>query len=344
MEIQRILAQTPSISIIIPARNAEGHLGRCLKAVFASNISAKDVIVVDDGSSDDTAAIAKEYPCTLIRNEKNKGTSYSRNAGADKAQGDILVFVDSDILIRSDTLSLITSRFEKNPDLFGINGLLDTRHRCDSPVSQFVNLSIHYQHQHFPDYTNAAFTSIFAIRRKVFIEIGGFSEEYRMPFADDVNIRFKIDSKKPLMLQDRELQVEHLKQFNLWRFCSNRFQIGFHYARSLLAHARQVAGRPGAIYLHSRYPFNVLIITLLLADLLLMMAGLSGPGLWGAAAFLVVLFIVNNLNLLRLIYREKGLGLTLLAIPLTFCEALMYLGGLAGGLLSWPLYHSKKKQ
>jgi GT2 family glycosyltransferase len=92
-----IVVPLPSLSRIVPAHNAAETLAACLQAVFDAAPPAQ-VIVVDDASTDATAEIAVRFACELIRLPANRGAAAARNVGAAMAWGDILFFLDSDIL------------------------------------------------------------------------------------------------------------------------------------------------------------------------------------------------------------------------------------------------------
>jgi glycosyltransferase involved in cell wall biosynthesis len=82
----------PKITVIIPTYDAARTLADCLRSVFASQYPNYEVIVVDDGSRDDSAAIAQQFPCHLVRLPKNVGASQAKNAGAAQATGDVVFF------------------------------------------------------------------------------------------------------------------------------------------------------------------------------------------------------------------------------------------------------------
>jgi glycosyltransferase involved in cell wall biosynthesis len=89
----------PLVSVVIPAYNRAGVVGRAVDSALAQTLEDVEVIVVDDGSSDDTEAVLGAYDDTRLRiisHEKNRGRSAARNTGLDAAAGEYVAFLDSD--------------------------------------------------------------------------------------------------------------------------------------------------------------------------------------------------------------------------------------------------------
>lgn len=105
----------PSISVIIPARNEEKNIGRCLDALMKLDYpqEKKEIIVVDDDSDDRTAEIVSNYPVTLIKNKPTADTvAFKKNAitaGIQEAKGDIIVTTDADCIVPPQWLKILTS-------------------------------------------------------------------------------------------------------------------------------------------------------------------------------------------------------------------------------------------
>ena len=99
------------ISVIIPVYNASLTLKECLDSVFESNYKNFEVIVVSDFSSDNSIEIAKNYKCKIIELDENKGPAFARNKGAEESQGDIFLFLDSDVIINKNSLDLVSEKF-----------------------------------------------------------------------------------------------------------------------------------------------------------------------------------------------------------------------------------------
>ena len=114
------------ISVIIPVYNAERYLSACLDSVIEQSYKNLDIILIDDGSTDNSGKICDEYSIKDKRikviHKKNEGVSVARNTGLDVATGKWISFVDSDDIIETDLYQNIISELEKNnPDLFIFN-------------------------------------------------------------------------------------------------------------------------------------------------------------------------------------------------------------------------------
>jgi glycosyltransferase involved in cell wall biosynthesis len=98
----------PNVSIIIPAHNEERHIEKCLESLLAQDYQDIEIIIVDNGSSDNTPKIVERYverfgdKVRLLRMRRNLGPGGGRNVGASSATGDILVFVDADMVFPHD--------------------------------------------------------------------------------------------------------------------------------------------------------------------------------------------------------------------------------------------------
>jgi glycosyltransferase involved in cell wall biosynthesis len=203
----------PLVSVIIPVFNGEATLGLCLAAVFQSVYRPIEVIVVDDGSTDSSLAIARGFPCRVEVMATNSGAAASRNQGAHLAQGELLFFLDADIVIETHTLTAIVDTFRQRP---AISALFCSYQPHTVPTnfwSQYKNLMHHYTHQ-----TSAPEAATFcggfgAIKRGVFAEFGGFDEAYRS--LEDIELGYRLHQAGHAILLNRAIQVTHLKAYSL---------------------------------------------------------------------------------------------------------------------------------
>ena len=110
-------------SIILPIFNAEETLSLVIETLLRTLPEDSEIIVVDDCSTDNSSSIARAFPIIFVQQEENRGPSATRNTGARMAQGKNLIFIDSDVELEANALKNMLIRLEKNPDIFGVNGL-----------------------------------------------------------------------------------------------------------------------------------------------------------------------------------------------------------------------------
>lgn len=108
------------LSIIIPAYNAEAYLPQCLDSILAQEHQDCEVIVVDDGSTDGTAALLERYPDVKVVHQENHGMSTARNRGLDEARGEYILFVDSDDLLTAGALETLVAELS-GEDIIAFN-------------------------------------------------------------------------------------------------------------------------------------------------------------------------------------------------------------------------------
>ena len=135
------------VSVIIPVHNAVDDLRRCLQALAASARLPDEVIVVDDASTDGSAALARSLGARVLRLPMRGGPARARNVGARAARSDILFFVDADVAIHPDAVDQVVAAFRRGPDLAGVFGSYDDAPAATDFLSQYKNLFHHYVHQ-----------------------------------------------------------------------------------------------------------------------------------------------------------------------------------------------------
>ena len=134
-----------TFSIIIPAYNAEAYLSRCLDSIFSQEFEDYEVIVINDGSTDDTTAILKEYashhPNLQTITQSNNGMATARNRGLEVAQGEYVLFVDSDDQITEGALKTLATQLSGEDIIeFGssiLNEETQTITHCPLPTTRY---------------------------------------------------------------------------------------------------------------------------------------------------------------------------------------------------------------
>lgn len=211
----------PPLTVVIPVNNGGRDLERCLRGLRASAWSDYELIVVDDGSSDGSADVARSHGAVVIGHATAKGPAAARNAGALAASAPIVFFLDADVVPHPDALGRCLSRFRADPKLAALFGSYDDRPAHPGLLSQFRNLLHHYVHQNgvFVDDARPAhtfWTGCGAIQRHVFLELGGFDpKRYPRPAIEDIELGYRMLRAGYRVILARDIQGTHLKRWTL---------------------------------------------------------------------------------------------------------------------------------
>lgn len=205
-----------SISVIIPVFNGTATSRDCLQALTNSSVPATECLVVDDGSTDSSAAIAQIMGATVLSTGGRFGPARARNLGARRATGDVLLFIDADVAIHADALGRIRDSFQSDPELDALIGSYDDAPSGSSLVSQFKNLLHAFVHHEGNHQASTFWCGCGAIRRSVYLEHGGLDETYRSASIEDIElgVRLKLAGRK--LALDPAIQCKHLKIWTLW--------------------------------------------------------------------------------------------------------------------------------
>lgn len=200
------------ISVVIPVKNASNVIRDCLDAVYSNKDIGFEVIVVNDGCTDNTMDIVSEYKCAVLKNKSKRGVSGARNTGAWAAKGGILVFIDSDIVVPDNALLKISESL-RHPDIAAVVGMLSEGIRYKNFSSQYKNLWMCWTFNNLAENISLIFTSITGVKKEVFLKIGGFDANYRFPCIEDNEFGIRLKEGGYNIALDKTLQVEHLKHY-----------------------------------------------------------------------------------------------------------------------------------
>ena len=206
----------PKISVIIPVRNDPGKLRACLERLRASRFTDFETIVVDDASDDSTPQVAAEMGVRLLRLERRGGPSSARNRGAEHARGEYLFFLDADVCVYPETLSQVVDTFARDGSIDGLFGSYDTQPAALNVLSQYRNLFHHFVHQQSREEASTFWSGCGAIRRSLFLEMGGFDTSYGRPCIEDIELGVRLHKAGHRIVLNKEIQVTHLKRWTFW--------------------------------------------------------------------------------------------------------------------------------
>jgi glycosyltransferase involved in cell wall biosynthesis len=203
-----------SISVIVPVYNSARYLRSCLEHLRQSTDTDYECIVVDDGSTDDSAATAREFGVRVVEGGSRRGPAYARNLGAREASGDILFFIDADVCVYPHTLARVRANFQQDPALSAVIGSYDDQPESQDFLSMYRNLMHCYVHHRSRREACTFWSGCGAIRKSVFQEYSGFDESYDRPAIEDIELGYRMvrDGKK--MVLDTSIMVKHLKRWS----------------------------------------------------------------------------------------------------------------------------------
>ena len=212
------------ISVIIPAYNAEATLGRCLAMLKKQTQPPTEIIVVDDGSTDGTADLARRYSVLLI-SQANAGPAAARNAGARAACGDLLLFTDADCAPAPDWVDHMAAPFV-DPTIAGAKGVYHTTQL--EPVARFVQIEYEdrYDRMHGQDCIDFVDTYSAAYRRDLFLQAGGFDTTFPTASVEDQEFSFRFAQAGHRLVFAPNARVDHIHDRTLGEYARRKFWIG----------------------------------------------------------------------------------------------------------------------
>jgi glycosyltransferase involved in cell wall biosynthesis len=203
------------ISVIVPVHNGGENFRRCLSSLAKTVPAPSEIIVVADGDTDGSGHLAEEFGAKVLRLPSPGGPARARNRGAHVALGDILFFLDADMTIYPDAIGQVAAAFKCESDLVALFGSYDDAPAATNFLSQYKNLLHHYVHQMACEEASTFWGACGAIRREVFLALGGFDEGYRQPSIEDIELGYRLKRAGYRIRLCKTLQAKHLKRWSV---------------------------------------------------------------------------------------------------------------------------------
>jgi GT2 family glycosyltransferase len=333
------------LSVIVPVYNGQDVLARCLDGLTKSSLAPHEIIVVDDGSTDASAAVAGRFPVRVLRSEGGpRGPGHARNRGVEAASGEVVVFIDADVVVHPDTLVRMRDVFERDPDVHALFGSYDDAPPALGVASRFKNLLHHYVHQHGQREASTFWAGCGAVRKPAFVAVGGFDEAYRTASIEDIELGLRLRQAGLRIRLCPDIQAAHLKRWTLgglWR--TDVFCRAVPWTRLIL----RVGNVPADLNLSWRSRASAaaawLAALLLLAGLVCLGVGRTGCAGWSASGVVLALGTSTWLNadLHGFFLRKGGVGFALGAWALHHAY-LLYSSATFGILSALQMLHLGK--
>lgn len=285
--------QLSAVAAVVPARNAADFLPTCLKALRSSNPAPGRMVLVDDGSRDDTAVIAREWGAEVIVNPgPATGPGLARNRAAQLVGSEWLLFVDADVAIHPDALKHLHEAVSEQ-GVVAAFGSYDDSPPARGVASRYANLRHHYIHQQSPPDAHTFWAGLGLMRRDAFLEAGSFSSAYGRPSIEDIELGSRLIARGGRIRVVPQAMGTHLKHWSLvqlWR--TDIFQRALPWARLIADGRSSDSGLNGS----NRERLAAVLANLTIGLLVL---GLVWPWLLPASLVALIAYVFVNRTFFR---------------------------------------------
>ncbi|MFC2153939.1 glycosyltransferase [Candidatus Altiarchaeota archaeon] len=235
-----------SVEVVIPAYNNQSTIGDTLKALEIQSFYSFKTIVVDDGSTDETAEVVERFKkkskisVKLIK-QKNKGPATARNQGAEEAKSEIIVFLDADCKPRKNWLAEMIKPFD-NEGVVGVQGTYETWNK-HFLIARYVGYEIDYRHEGMKKQEKIDFVGSFsaAYKRKIFLDEKGFDTSFRTAASEDQELAARLYKKGYKLVFNPEAVVAHRHPERLKSYLQQQFWRGYWRIPVYLRHKDMLA-------------------------------------------------------------------------------------------------------
>jgi GT2 family glycosyltransferase len=322
------------ISIITPVHDGGEDFRACLAGLTACTPAADEIIVVADGGNDGSAALASAAGADVIELPAAAGPARARNIGAAAATGDVLLFIDADVVVPPGLPGRVTSYLRENPGIAAIIGSYDDAPGDPGFLSQYRNLLHHYVHQTSHEEASTFWCGCGAIRRTVFLELGGFNGGFSDPSVEDIEFGYRLRRAGHRIRLAKALQVTHLKRWTALQLIrTDVFARAVPWTR-LIIRSRVL---PNDLNVRTSSRASVTLAFALALGLV------ASPWIsWGAgmAGLSGLALLALNAGFYRFLWRMRGPLFTMAAVPWHWvyylCAGAGFLIGAIQEMLGWP--------
>jgi GT2 family glycosyltransferase len=319
--------QTPDISVIVPVHNGIGSLQRCLEALSRSEGPAREIIVVDDASTDGSGDLARSLGARVVRTGLTPiGPGQARNLGARVASAPLLCFIDADVLVRPSTLAEFVRVLETDPGLVAAFGSYDAHPEAPGVLSQYRNLLHHFVHQSGNEAASTFWAGCGAIRRSAFVAMGGFDPTYERPSIEDIELGYRLRAAGARIRLAKHIQVTHLKRWTFWSIVRTDLLDRALPWTALIARTRKLPDDLNVDWPSRASALSVYALVALVA------LGWSRPAARLATGLPIAILLACNRGLYAFLLRERGPWFLVRVLPVHWFyfaySALAFGGGL----------------
>ena len=215
------------VSIIIPTFNGGARITSGLDALVQQTMGRDaEILVINDGSNDDTVEVVGRYSRVHLVNQSNAGPAAARNRGALEARGEIILFTDDDCVPATGWLDAMTGPF-KDPNLVGVKGVYRSRQK--ELVACFVQIEYEDKYRLMFDLPQIDFIDTYSagFRRDRFLEMKGYDTRFPVACAEDVELSYRMSERGWMMKFIPAAVVYHTHPDTLWKYLKKKYKFAF---------------------------------------------------------------------------------------------------------------------
>lgn len=318
------------ISIVIPTYNSSRFVPNLLESIFKQALDDMEVIIVDDCSKDDTVKLANKYPVKVIKMEKNGGPARARNRGVREAKGDIIFFLDSDVIVLDGTVREVKDYFENNPSANCVIGVCATKPLNKGFVPTYMAM---FEYIHLVSAKDGK-VSVFAprcgaIKKELFQRVGGYDESYKGADVEDFELARRINREDSIFLNPKML-VRHQFVNNFEEAVRNYFKRAVMWIHLFLKDRQLDNAGPTS-------PSNGIAAVCSFLSFFTLFLMPAVPAAKNIFLALVIIFIISNLKWWNFMRKEAGLLFAVRALFLNYLLGIDIIVATIYGLVSYPL-------
>ncbi|HEU4635968.1 MAG TPA: glycosyltransferase [Edaphobacter sp.] len=214
-------------SVIIPTYNGGRRIAHCLDALLPQ-IGGRDIeiIVIDDGSTDDTCSVVQNYPAVRLITQANAGPAAARNHGASAAKGKILLFTDDDCVPMPDWMDAMLAPFQ-DPKVVGVKGIYRTHQK--SLAARFVQMEYEDKYRLMANLPSIDFIDTYSagFLRDRFLEMNGYDTSFPVACAEDIELSYRMSSRGWLMKFVPQAIVYHTHPATFSSYLRKKYKFAF---------------------------------------------------------------------------------------------------------------------
>ena len=295
-------AATPALTVVMPVYNGGATLRQSLAPLLAMRAGGEiaEIIVVDDGSDDHSAAIAEAAAVTVLESGGRLGPGGARNVGAAAARGDVLWFVDADVVVHPDGARVLVQAL-RSSGAAAVFGSYDENPPAANFFSQYKNLVHHYQHARAGGDVDTFWAGCGAMTKTAFVDAGGFdAAKYPYSSIEDIELGWRLRQRGLRIHLEPALSATHLKVWHLPNLLYTEvFRRALPWSRLMVAHGWW----PRSLNMSHGERFRAALAACWLLSLLVAAARIAPA--WPSLALFVVVAVANR-RLFAYFRRRRG--------------------------------------